>query len=68
MCIDLANLFYYNCGQNQGIPCEKQPVHERLRQADRRFCSSGMQVGAKHLLSRYYLSAASCEDTKLYNR
>ena len=68
MCIDLANLFYYNCGQNQSIPQRKQSVAKGIRQADRRICSSGMQVGAKHLLSRYYLSAASCEDTKLYNR
>ena len=28
MCIDHANLLYYNCGQNQGIPHEKQPIKE----------------------------------------
>lgn len=30
--------------------------------------ASGMQVGTKHLLSRYYLSATSCKNIKLYNR
>ena len=62
---DYAHLPYNDCEQNQGIPQRKQSVAKGIRQADRRVCASGMQMGAEYLLSRYYISAASCENIGL---
>ena len=62
---DYAHLSHYDCGQNQGVPQRKQSVAKGIRKVDRSVCSSGMQVGAEYLLSRYYIFAASCENIGL---